>query len=67
MLPQIVPRFLDQDMSDILTHYLEEEGINVVLGKPITKIIGEDIVKSINELFDKEIQEIMGDFDLNQW
>lgn len=47
MLPQIVPRSLDQDMSDILTHYLEEEGINVVLGKPITKIIGEKKVEKV--------------------
>ena len=37
MMPQIVPRSLDKDMSDILVKYLEMEGINVVLGKPITK------------------------------
>ena len=41
MLPQIVPRSLDKDMSDILVKYLEMEGINVVLGKPITKLIGD--------------------------
>ena len=32
MMPQIVPRSLDKDMSDILVKYLEMEGINVVLG-----------------------------------
>ena len=41
MLPQIVPRSLDKDMSDILVKYLDMEGINVVLGKPITKLIGD--------------------------
>ena len=45
MLPQIVPRSLDKDMSDILVKYLEMEGINVVLGKPITKLIGDGKVE----------------------
>ena len=40
MLPQIVPRSLDKDMADILTNYLELEGINVVLGQPITDLNG---------------------------
>ena len=46
MLPQIVPRSLDKDMADILTNYLELEGINVVLGQPITDLNGEEKVKS---------------------
>ena len=45
MLPQIVPRSLDKDMSDILVNYLEMEGIKVVLGKPITKLIGDGKVE----------------------
>ena len=45
MLPQIVPRSLDKDMSDILVQYLESEGIQVVLGKPITKLIGDGKVE----------------------
>ncbi len=45
MMPQIVPRSLDKDMSDILVSYLESEGINVVLGKPITKLIGDKKVE----------------------
>ena len=45
MLPQIVPRSLDKDMSDILVKYLEMEGIQVVLGKPITKLIGDGKVE----------------------
>ena len=47
MLPQIVPRSLDQDMADILTEYLENYGIKVVLGKPITKIIGDEKVEKV--------------------
>lgn len=45
MLPQIVPRSLDKDMSDILVEYLESEGIQVVLGKPITKLLGDGKVE----------------------
>jgi len=45
MMPQIVPRSLDKDMSDILVKYLENEGIKVILGKPITKLIGENHVE----------------------
>lgn len=45
MLPQIVPRSLDKDMSDILVEYLEIEGIQVVLGKPITKLLGDGKVE----------------------
>ena len=45
MLPQIVPRSLDKDMSDILVKYLEMEGIQVVLGKPITRLIGDGKVE----------------------
>ena len=45
MLHQIVPRSLDKDMSDILVKYLEMEGIKVVLGKPITKLIGDGKVE----------------------
>ena len=40
MMPQIVPKSLD-----ILVSYLESEGINVVLGKPITKLIGDKKVE----------------------
>ncbi|MBQ6813627.1 MAG: FAD-dependent oxidoreductase [Methanobrevibacter sp.] len=42
MLPQIVPRSLDPDMAKIITDYLIEEGIDVVLGQPITELRGED-------------------------
>ena len=45
MMPQIVPRSIDKDMSDILVKYLEMEGIKVVLGKPITKLIGDGKVE----------------------
>ena len=52
MMPQIVPRSLDKDMSDILVEYLESEGINVVLGKPVTKIIGDKCAEKV--CFDDE-------------
>ena len=59
MLPQIVPRSLDKDMSDILVKYLEMEGIQVVLGKPITKLIGESKVEKAcfgdEEIYDADM------------
>ncbi|MBO6109399.1 MAG: FAD-dependent oxidoreductase [Methanobrevibacter sp.] len=59
MMPQIVPRSLDKDMSDILVKYLEMEGINVVLGKPITKLIGDKKVEKAcfddDELIDADM------------
>ena len=59
MLPQIVPRSLDKDMSDILVKYLEQEGIQVVLGKPITKLIGDGKVEKAcfgdEELYDADM------------
>lgn len=45
MMPQVVPRSLDKDMSDIIVRYLEMEGINVILGHPITKLLGENKVE----------------------
>ncbi|WP_297981962.1 FAD-dependent oxidoreductase [uncultured Methanobrevibacter sp.] len=42
MLPQIVPRSLDPDMARIITDYLISEGIDVVLGQPITELKGEE-------------------------
>lgn len=45
MMPQVVPRSLDKDMSDIIVRYLEMEGIDVILGHPITKLIGENKVE----------------------
>ena len=59
MLPQIVPRSLDKDMSDILVKYLEQEGIQVVLGKPITKLIGDGKVEKAcfgeEEIYDADM------------
>ena len=59
MLPQIVPRSLDKDMSDILVKYLEMEGIQVVLGKPITRLIGDGKVEKAcfgdEELYDADM------------
>ena len=46
MLPQIVPRSLDKDMADIITKYLEQQGIEVVLGQPITDLKGDGKVET---------------------
>ncbi|MDP3066159.1 MAG: FAD-dependent oxidoreductase [Methanobacteriaceae archaeon] len=45
MQTQIVPRSLDPNMAQIVQEYLEEEGIEVILGKAIEKIIGEETVE----------------------
>lgn len=47
MLPQIVPKSLDSDMAEIVTEYLREEGLNIVLGKPITEIKGNGKVEAV--------------------
>lgn len=47
MLPQIGPKSLDPDMASIVTEYLKEEGIDIILGKPITEICGEDKVEAV--------------------
>lgn len=58
MLPQIVPKSLDQDMAAIVTKYLEMEGIDVVLGEPIIKLKGEKKVEAAC-FEDKEIEADM--------
>jgi len=45
MLSQIVPRNLDPDMAEIVQKYLEKNDIEVLLGKPIEKILGEEKVE----------------------
>lgn len=47
MVPQIVPRSLDPDMAEIVQKYMNKEGIDVLLGKPIEKIIGEEHVEGV--------------------
>lgn len=47
MVPQIVPRSLDPDMAEIVQEYMNKEGIDVLLGKPIEKIIGEEHVEGV--------------------
>lgn len=45
MLPQIIPRSLDPNMASIVQEYIENKGINVILGNPVEKIIGETHVE----------------------
>lgn len=47
MVPQIVPRSLDPDMAEIVQEYMNKEGIDVLLGKPIEKIVGEEQVEGV--------------------
>ena len=47
MVSQIVPRSLDPGMAEIVQNYMEKQGINVLLGKPLEKIVGEEHVESI--------------------
>lgn len=45
MVPQIVPRSLDPDMAEIVQKYIEKNGIEVLLGNPIEKILGQEYVE----------------------
>ncbi|MGF7117440.1 FAD-dependent oxidoreductase [Methanobacterium oryzae] len=58
MLPQIVPRSLDPDMATIVQKYIEKQGINVILGTPIEKIIGETSVEGV-AFGDEEVEADM--------
>lgn len=45
MLPQLIPRSLDSDMSKIVQDYIEKEGIRIILGHPLEEIIGKKRVE----------------------
>ena len=45
MLPQIIPRSLDPDMASIVQQYMENDGLQVILGNPIEEIIGDKRVE----------------------
>jgi NADH oxidase (H2O2-forming) len=47
MLPQILPRSLDQDMAIKVQNYLESEGVKIVLEKALDKIIGFEKAESV--------------------
>ncbi|HVO77972.1 MAG TPA: FAD-dependent oxidoreductase [Methanomassiliicoccales archaeon] len=47
MLPQVVPRLLDQDMAQLVQHKLEPRGIGFVLNTPIGSIKGKDKVEAV--------------------
>ncbi|MGP8022802.1 MAG: FAD-dependent oxidoreductase [Methanobacterium sp.] len=47
MLPQIIPRSLDPDMASIVQHYMEKEGLQVILGNPIEEIVGGTRVEKV--------------------
>ena len=47
MVPQIVPRSLDPSMAEIVQNYMEKQSINVLLGKPLEKIVGKEHVEGI--------------------
>ncbi|ABR54479.1 FAD-dependent pyridine nucleotide-disulphide oxidoreductase [Methanococcus vannielii SB] len=47
MVPQVFPRALDPEMAKIVQEYLEENGIRIILEKPLGKIIGNEKVKAV--------------------
>lgn len=47
MVSQIVPRLLDPSMARLVQNYLEKEGIRVILGRSIEKIIGSESTEGI--------------------
>jgi NADH oxidase (H2O2-forming) len=47
MLQWILPRLIDQDMSEELQKGLEEKGIRIILGKPAGAILGTDKVQAV--------------------
>ena len=58
MAPQVLPRFLDSDMAEIVKNYLEKEGIKFILSKPLEKIIGDEKVEGIcvsGEVYDVDM------------
>jgi len=42
MAPQVLPRALDIDMAEIVLAYLKYLGIEVILGKPLSKVVGDE-------------------------
>ncbi len=47
MLPTVLPRLLDPDMSADVQKRFEENGVTVILGKPAGAILGDEKVESI--------------------
>ncbi len=45
MVSQIIPRSLDPEMAKIIQGYIEKQGIDVILGNPVEKILGENHVE----------------------
>jgi NADH oxidase (H2O2-forming) len=45
MVSQIIPRSLDPNMAKIVQGYIEKQGINVILGNPVEKILGKEHVE----------------------
>ncbi len=56
MAPQVLPRFLDPDMAEIVQKYLEDKGIKFILSKPLEKILGDKKVKGI--CVDKKVYDV---------
>ena len=58
MAPQVLPRFLDPDMAEIVQKYLEREGIKIILSKPLEKIVGKERVEAVcvdGKLYDADM------------
>ena len=48
MLPSVLPRLLDKDMSREVQKKFEENGVRFILGKPAGAILGDEHVKAVS-------------------
>ena len=48
MLSWILPRLLDQDLAEDLQKSFEENGIRIILGKPVGAILGSEKVQAVS-------------------
>lgn len=47
MLPNVIPRIMDEDMAALVQHYCEEMGVRFVMNAPIEAIKGNGKVESV--------------------
>lgn len=48
ILPSILPKLLDQDISQVLQKNCEEKGVSFILGKSANAIVGDSKVRAVN-------------------
>mgnify|MGYP000206236277 CR=1 FL=1 len=58
LLPHVLPLSLDADMAKPIQEVLEEHGVHVIVGKPVSRILGDEHVKAV-EVEGEEIKADM--------